>query len=293
MINNLPKISGEYFFNFDTSKISFMKVGGICDLLFVPKDINDLMFFILNKPQNLPIIIIGNLSNTIVTDRGIRGCCISLKNLNNIKVSDNYLEVECGIIINNFIKFCIKNNISCCEQLYMIPATIGGTLAMNAGTPLFEIKNIVKSIKLLNLYNGNILTIDNSKMVYRNGNLPKYHVAISCTLRIHKMSSNIIQSIVKSIIQKRIETQPINAKTCGSTFKNPIGYKAWQLIKESGCCRLQIGDAKVSDKHCNFIINEGKATSTDVINLIKLIREKVFHNTGILLEPEVKIIGEQ
>ena len=89
-----------------------------------------------------------------------------------------------------------------------------------------------------------------------------------------------------------VETQPINTNTCGSTFKNPLGYKAWQLIKESGCCGLRVGRAVVSDKHCNFIINDGNATSSDVINLINIIKEKVFNNTGILLEPEVKIVGE-
>lgn len=287
----LPEIKGQYFYNFDISKISFMKVGGMCDVLYVPQDINDLIYFIQNKQKNLPITIIGNLSNTIVSDNGIRGCCISLKNLNNITILDSFVEVECGITINKFVKFCVNNNISCCEQLYVIPGTIGGALAMNAGIPSFEIKDVVKSIKLINIDNGNILEIDNNNMSYRNGNLPKDHIAISCTLKTKYEDSNKLKQTIKNIIKKRLETQPINTNTCGSTFKNPQGYKAWQLIKESGCYDLKVGGARVSDKHCNFIVNDGNAKSNDVIQLIKLIQEKVFIKTGILLEPEVKIIG--
>ena len=288
----LPIVKGQYHYNFDISKISFMKVGGICDLLYIPQDINDLIYFIQNKQKNIPITIVGNLSNTIVTDKGIRGCCISLKNLNNITILDNYIRVECGITINKFVKFCIDHNISCCEQLYVIPGTIGGALVMNAGISSFEIKDVVKSITLVNINNGNILTVDNSNMSYRNGNLPSNYIAVSCILKTKYEDSNKLKSTIQNIMKKRMETQPINTNTCGSTFKNPLGYKAWQLIKESGCCGLRVGRAVVSDKHCNFIINDGNATSSDVINLINIIKEKVFNNTGILLEPEVKIVGE-
>lgn len=287
----LPEVKGQYYYNFDISKISFMKVGGICDVLYIPQDINDLIYFIQNKQKDIQVTIIGNLSNTIVTDDGIRGCCISLKNLNNITVRNNFIEVECGITLNNFVKFCVSNNISCCEQLYVIPGTIGGALAMNAGVPSFEIKDVVQNIKLINIYNGNILEIDNSNMKYRNGNLPKNYIAVSCILKTKYEDSNKLKQIIKDIIKKRIETQPINTNTCGSTFKNPQGYKAWQLIKESGCCGLRVGGARISDKHCNFIVNDGNAKSSDVIQLIKLIQDKVLSKTGILLEPEVKIIG--
>ena len=288
----LPNVKGQYLYNFDISKISHMKVGGACDVLYIPHDINDLIYFIQNRQKDIPITIIGNLSNTIVTDKGIRGCCISLKNLNNITVLDDFIQVECGITINTFVNFCIKNNISCCEKLYIIPGTIGGALIMNAGIPSFEIKDVVKSITLLNIYDRSISTIDNSKMSYRNGNIHDNYIAVSCTLKTQYKDSNTLKSEIKDIVTKRIETQPINTNTCGSTFKNPSGYKAWKLIKESGCCGLRVGGAVVSDKHCNFIVNEGNATANDVINLINIIKEKVFNNTGILLEQEVKMIGE-
>ena len=287
---NLPKIKGQYYFNFDISNISYMKVGGICDILYVPHDIHDLIHFLHNKPKNLPIYIVGNLSNTIVSDNGTRGCCISLKNLNNITLSENFITVECGITINNLVKYCINNNISCCEQLYVVPGTIGGALVMNAGVPSFEIKEVVESITLININNCSTLIINNSNMKYRNGNLPKNYIAVSCKLKTQYKDSKELQLIVKNIIKKRMETQPINTNTCGSTFKNPPGQKAWQLIKKSGCVGLGIGGAKVSEKHCNFIINDGTAKSSDIIQLISLIQEKVFLKTGILLELEVKII---
>ncbi len=288
----LPKVKGQYLYHFDTSKISYMKVGGICDVLYIPQDIHDMIYFIQTSPKDIPITIIGNLSNTIVTDKGIRGCCISLKNLNKITVLDESIKVECGITINKFIKFCVQNNISCCEKLYIIPGTIGGALIMNAGIPSFEIKDVVESITLLNIDDGNISEIGSSKMSYRNGNIPDNYIAISCILQTKYKDSNVLKSEIKDIMKKRIETQPINTNTCGSTFKNPPGYKAWELINKSGCCGLRIGGAVVSDKHCNFIVNEGNATASDVIQLIKLIKEKVFNSTGILLEQEVKIIGE-
>ena len=288
----LPKVNGQYFYNFDISKISFMRVGGMCDVLYVPQDVNDLIHFIKSKDKDIPVTIVGNLSNTIVTDKGLRGCCISLKNINNIKLLDNNIEVECGITINNFVKFCIKHNISCCEKLCVVPGTIGGALIMNAGIPSFEIKDIVESMTLLSTIDGSISQINDIKMTYRNGNISKDYIAVSCKLKIQYKDSNTIQSEVSNIIKKRLETQPINKNTCGSTFKNPPGYKAWQLIKEAGCCGLRIGGAIVSDKHCNFIINEGNATASDVINLINLIRNTVFNNTGVLLEKEVQIIGE-
>ena len=270
-----------------------MRVGGTCDILYIPQDINDLIYFLQNKPENLPIYVIGNLSNTIVTDKGIRGCCISLQNLNNVTLLNNIIVVECGITISNFVKYCINNNISCCEQLYAIPGTIGGAIVMNAGVPSFEIRDVIESITLININDcSSILTIDNSNMTYRNGNLPKNYIAVSCKLNTQSKNANELRLTIKNIIQKRIKTQPINTNTCGSTFKNPNGYKAWQLIKESGCCGLKIGGAVVSNKHCNFIINEGNATSSDVINLIELIQEKVRNKTGILLESEVKIFGE-
>ena len=270
-----------------------MKVGGICDVLYIPYDINDLIYFIRNKDENIPITIIGNLSNTIVTDKGIRGICISLKNLSNIKILDNTIEVECGFNLNNFIQFCINNNISCCEQLYTIPGTIGGALAMNAGTPTFEIREVLENTKLLNISNGNIINIDNSKMMYRNGNLPNNYIAISCILKTKYKDSNNIKEIIKNIVKKRIETQPIYTNTCGSTFKNPIGYKAWQLIKESGCCGMQIGAARVSEKHCNFIVNINKATATDIENLIDLAKKRVLEKFGIELRTEIRILGKK
>ena len=291
MFHNLPETRGQYCFNFDISKISFMKVGGTCDLLYIPHDIQDLIYFLQNKSKKLPIYIIGNLSNTIIPDSGIRGCCISLKNLSNITLLNNFIIVECGTTINNLVKYCINNNISCCEQLYVIPGTIGGALVMNAGVPSFEIKDVIESITLIDINNCSTLTINNNNMKYRNGNLPENHIAVSCKLKTQYKDSNDLKEIIRNIMKKRMETQPINTNTCGSTFKNPPGHKAWQLIKESGCVGLKVGGARVSDKHCNFIMNEGKATANDVIQLISLIQETVFIKTGILLEPEVKILG--
>ena len=199
---NLPETKGKYYFDFDISKISFMKVGGTCDVLYVPHNIQDLICFLQRKPRNLPIYIIGNLSNTIISDNGIKGCCISLKNLNNITLLNNFMIVECGITINDLVKYCINNNISCCEQLYIIPGTIGGAIAMNAGVPSFEIKDVIESVNLVNINNYSILTIDNINMQYRNGNLPENHIAVSCKLKTQYKDSKALTEIIRNIIRK-------------------------------------------------------------------------------------------
>ena len=281
-------IRGKCYRNFDLSKLSFFKVGGPCDLFFVPEDIEDLQNFIAHN--SLPITVLGNMSNVLILDGGIRGCVISLSKLNRIKkyYSDT-VEVECGVNLSKFIKEAATQGISCCERLYTIPGTVGGALAMNAGVPEFEISDALKSFTYINDFEE-LIVVDDINMSYRNGNLPG--IAVSCILECHKDNSQEILQRLKHIFVDRLKKQPITVATCGSTFKNPDGYKAWQLIKDSGCSELKIGGAGVSPLHCNFIVNNGNATASDILELINLIKDRVLQYSGILLKEEIKIIGE-
>ena len=291
-IKDLPDIQGQYYFDFNLGEISYIKVGGRCDVLYIPENINDLIYFIQHKPSNLPITILGNLSNTLVLDKGIRGCVVSLRKLNNIEIYDNYVKVECGINLSNLIIVLSNKCISCCEQLYTIPGTIGGALAMNAGIPGFEIKDVLKSIDLVNSTTGELITITGIDMQYRNGNLPKVYIATSCILKTTKKEQDELMQTLRNTLNKRLRTQPIHSATLGSTFKNPAGFKAWELIKESGCHTLKVGGASLSNIHCNFIVNNGTATTNDIIHLINLVQKTVFQRTEILLELEIRIIGK-
>lgn len=266
---------------------SYIKTGGAADMAFFPQNIKELQEFVSN--YNEKITVLGNLSNTLIPDIGIRGCCVFLKNLNSIKIlPDNLIYVESGVLLHTLIKFTMLHNLSCIEKLYCIPGTIGGAIYMNAGTRDFEIKNAIDSIQIMKA-DGTLCNISPESMTYRNGNIPTDAIIISCIFRTKKPLEDL-KTVVKSIFQYRLKTQPINTCTLGSTFKNPLPYKAWELINMANCKQLKIGGAQVSDKHSNFIINDGTATSNDVINLIQEIQMRVLVCTGVKLEPEVKLM---
>ncbi|MDR2666651.1 MAG: UDP-N-acetylmuramate dehydrogenase [Holosporales bacterium] len=294
MLHELPKVYGEYVFNFPLKDLSFLGVGGVCDVLFRPKNYDDLACFLRNKPNELEITVLGNLSNVLILDGGIRGCVITLpKSLDDAIFLQNKLIAGAGVILTQLIRRCLELNISCCEKLIGIPGTLGGAIAMNAGIPDFEISDVLESVTGID-FNGHNLVFakDDINMQYRDGCIPEGVVIISATLKTHHKTEKEIMKDIDSVLLKRKNSQPIGQKTCGSTFKNPIGIKAWQLIKAANCDKLRIGDAAVSDVHCNFLVNLGNAKALDFLCLIKMIKEKVFEKTEVLLEEEVVIIGE-
>ena len=285
---DLPQIRGQYKFNFNLGKTAYFRTGGHANIVFIPSDIDDLRNFIINKPADLKTLVLGNLSNVLVLESGLRECVIFLKNLNKIEVCENNIFAEAGALLCNVIKTAATKNIACCENLYMIPGTVGGALAMNAGVPEFEICDALTELTYIN-DRGELITTSNFNMKYRDGNLNG--IAVSCVLR-GRPDINISAELAK-IFQKRIKTQPITAATCGCTFKNPKGQKAWQLISSAGCLELKVGGAHLSPLHCNFIINDGTATPSDILALIDLVKARVFDATGVILEEEVKILGER
>ncbi|MDR1288964.1 MAG: UDP-N-acetylmuramate dehydrogenase [Holosporales bacterium] len=290
----LPEIRGEYIFNRKIKEISFIGTGGICDILFYPKDEEDLAHFLHNRSYDLPIICLGNLSNTLVSDEGFRGCIVILsKFMRNIKFGENYVYAEAGAMLGRFITECVENGISCCERLFCIPGTIGGAIAMNAGIPDFEISDVIIDINCIN-YEGQKFSLKRSEidMQYRNGNIPKNLIITSATFKTSKKTEQELNSTLDEIFKKRSSSQPMGRQTLGSTFKNPNEFKAWQLIREAGCDNLKVGQASVCDLHANFLINTGDASSAEFIELIRLIKEKVFEKSGILLEEEIIFIGE-
>ncbi len=292
--NVLPDIRGEYRLNFAINTQSFFKVGGNCDVMFIPADIDDLLQFLKKKPKDLKITVLGNMSNVLISDYGIQGCVIRLNTLNKVNFYNDYVDVQAGTLLPKFISDCAKHNVSCCEKLCCIPGTIGGAIFMNAGIPGFEISDVLVSVSCVN-FSGEqkIFNKEELNMTYRNGNIQKDSIITSVRLKIRSKDTKQIIDEINELQAKRLKSQPVGQATCGSTFKNPDGAKAWELIKRAGCDKLSVGDAIVSEKHCNFLINTGNAKASDFVKLIDMIKARVFEKTGYDLQEEIKRIGDK
>lgn len=296
MYENLPKIRGEYRFNYNISKSTWFNVGGIVDVLFKPEDEDDLTFFLKNKPAEIPYIILGVCSNVIVRDGGYRGVLIKLgRNFTNISHQGETIKVGAGALDSNVARYAAENNIAGLEFLIGIPGTIGGNIAMNAGAYGTEIKDVLLEATAVDKHgNKKIYTNEILNFEYRKAYFEEGTIFISCVLKGFNGDADEIKRKMQQISSSREETQPVRTKTGGSTFKNPKNSdkKAWQLIDEAGLRGYKIGGAQISEKHCNFLINTGAATAKDIEDLGDYAIQKVFEKSGIKLDWEIKRIGE-
>ncbi len=290
-----PNFKGKLISNFSLKKLTFFNIGGICDLFFLPKNIEDLQNFLVYK-SNMKTICLGAMSNVLILDSGFRGCVISTTDsFQDITFfENNIVKVGSGVSLSKFIISCIEKELSCCEQMFCIPGTIGGALYMNAGIPSFEIFDVLIEIYCVDSSGTSItLSKKNIKYTYRNGNIPKNLIITACLLKTSFLPKIDLQNTISKIKKERIQSQPIGLKTCGSTFKNPPGMKAWKLIESAGCKGMRYKGASLSNLHCNFIINDNEATSDDILGLINNIKDRVLKHHGIILEEEIKIIGNK
>lgn len=293
MINILPEIRGSYRENFKLANVTWFNVGGPADILFKPADLEDLIYFLKNKPSHIPYMILGVGSNLLVRDGGIRGVVIRLgKGFTDISHIDNELSVGAGALDINVSKYCAENSLEGLEFLSGIPGVIGSALAMNAGAYGKEISDCLIKAEALD-QNGNLICLNNKecKFKYRGNELDSSLIFTKAYFKVKPGNQTDIQNRIQQIQIQREESQPIRSKTSGSSFKNPTGGKAWELIDQAGCRGLKNGDAMVSDKHCNFLINTGCATAKEIEDLGETVRKKVFEKSGIMLEWEIKIIG--
>jgi UDP-N-acetylmuramate dehydrogenase len=294
VINNLPKVEGEYRLNAELTKTNWFNVGGPADILFRPKDTHDLAGFLASKPYSLPITTLGVGSNIIIRDGGIEGVVIKLgRGFNYIDIIEpGKIKVGAAVLNFNFVQFCLTNSIRGFEFMVGIPGTIGGGIAMNAGAYGAEFKDIIDYIIAID-ESGNIHKISNQDIgfVYRGNTLPEGMVFVEAVFNFELGQKEEIKDKIDFIIETRNASQPVREKTGGSTFANPKGYKAWQLIDAAGCRGLQINDAQISELHCNFMINLGQATAKDLEDLGEMVRQKVLANSGVKLEWEIKRIG--
>ena len=290
------KFPGQILFDENLSKYSWFNLGGPAKIIFKPKNLNELSIF-LKKTNGLgKIKVLGAGSNTLIRDGGFNGIIIKLgKSFSHISLFDkNTIIAGSSTLDKNLSNFGLDNSLSGFEFLSCIPGTIGGGIRMNSGCYGEDISKILISVQVMDL-NGQVRVIYSSDInfSYRACNLDSNLIFISATLRGKKESKLNIQKKINNLVEKKKEDQPSKIKTCGSTFKNPENNKAWSLIKNSGCAGMKIGDAYISEKHCNFFVNKKNAKSQDLENLIYQVKSKVLNKTGIKLELELEIIGEK
>lgn len=294
LIDRLPKMRGRYRENAELAKSNWFQVGGAAEVLFKPEDTQDLAKFLKQKPKDVPITVIGVGSNLILRDGGIKGVVIRLgRGFTQCEVKDDTIFAGAACMDIHVAQIAQEAGISGLEFLSGIPGTIGGALRMNGGAYGSDIAQILEAAEAVDL-EGNIhqLSLAEMQFTYRHCGVPEGWIFTACTLRGTVGDAAEIGRRMDEIKQARETSQPIRSRTGGSTFKNPEGHKAWQLIDAAGCRGLRMGDAQVSELHCNFLINHGSATAKDLEALGEEVRRRVHAHSGILLEWEIKRIGE-
>ena len=283
------------FQNKKMSNLTWFGVGGLSKYYFQPSSEKDLVTFLKDNELNLPIYPLGAGSNIIIRDKGFNGIIIHFNKLKEISIDEKgIINTYCGAMDADVARFARNHSRTDLEFLIGIPGTIGGGIKMNSGAYGSEIKKILIDVTAINK-NGMLkkFTVEDLKLDYRTNKLSQEWMFLKARFKSNKGSKDLIQKKMKEIIQSRKTSQPTGKKTGGSTFMNGKDFKAWELIDNAGCRGLKKGGAIISNKHCNFIINEKNATAADIEKLGETVRKKVFEKTGKKLKWEIKIIGEK
>ncbi len=297
--NDVFKKFGDNFSeNVSLANYSWFNLGGNAEYFFKAKNIEQLNEFLkVAKKKNLKITILGAGSNTLFRDNGVKGVVIKLSNdFSYIKLIDkDIIEVGAATLDRKVANFAKDNSLQNLEFLSCIPGSIGGAIIMNSGCYDTDISKVLLSVKAIDKKKFSIIDIEKKDIdfSYRGTNIPDNYIIISAKLKCFTGKKEEIERKQNEFIERKKLSQPSQIKTCGSTFKNiSKEKKAWMLIKEAGCDNFKEGDASISEKHCNFFVNNGKAKSSDIENLINKVKKRVFTKTGVNLELEIKIVGE-
>jgi len=294
LISRLPQTYGEIIPNADVAKGTWFRVGGVAEILFKPNNTQDLCGFLSTCPKDVPITVLGLGSNLIIRDGGIKGVVIKLgKSFADISHDNNIVTVGAGASDVLVARYGAKQGLSGMEFLVGIPGNIGGALRMNAGAYGTEIADILIDCTVVNR-DGLIQTFkrDEVDFSYRHNGLPDNVIFISARFKTTPQNPDIITAQLDEIKTQREETQPVKDRTGGSTFANPEGYKAWELIDSVGGREYKIGGASMSEKHCNFMLNDGTATAQNLEDLGEEMIRRVYEKHGIKLRWEIRRIGE-
>ena len=297
--NTVKELSqyGRVEFNSPLSHHTTFKTGGNADILITPHTEDSIPHIIpIIKNEHIPINIIGGGSNLLISDKGLAGITIKIAGtMNSFNVSDGYIYAGAALSKEEFISDAVNAGFGGIEFMAGIPGTIGGGIFMNAGTYMGTFSGILKKIRLLN-DTGMVVEVSSDELMsgYRRMAIAENNIIIGGYFSLPKSDNTPeIKMRIDSIIKERWEKHPMDYPSAGSVFKNPDTFSSWKLINDSGLKGYRIGGAEVSEKHTNFIINRGNATSSDIYNLIKYIQEQVYNSTGVKLETEIKMMGEK
>jgi len=288
-------LRGELLLNEPLSGHTSWRVGGPADRLYLPADRDDLLDFLRSLPPQEPLFWLGLGSNLLVRDGGIRGTVICTKNrLKGMRlIDDERIYVEAGVPCALVARFCAEQSLNGAEFLAGIPGTFGGALAMNAGAFGGETWPLVESVWTTDRF-GRVHERAASayQVAYRNVQGPDNEWFLAAHLKLVHGDTARSRDRIKALLAQRAASQPVSQPSCGSVFRNPAGDHAARLIESCGMKGYRIGDACVSEKHANFIVNLGAATAVDIEALIGKLRDEVKAQRGVSLEPEVRVVGE-
>lgn len=280
--------------NINLSQYSRFGVGGEAEYLFMPSSVEELINFVKNKKYVEPINVVGAGSNILFEDGLIKGTIISTKKLNKIELKDGFICAECGVLNSKLFNFVKNNNFGGFEFLGCIPGSIGGSCRMNAGCYGREMKDIIYDVEVLD-FDGNVktYTLNECGFSYRNSLLNDL-IVLSVKFKTDFIEDKVvIGENFKKMIDEKIKSQPINEKTCGSTFKNLPDMPAWKVIKELGLQDVDFNGVKYSAKHANFLVNINSNKAKNICDLIQLTKNRAKKELDIDLELEIQIIGNE
>ncbi len=289
----LPPVRGTYTSDAPLKDLVWFRAGGPAEILFRPADAEDLATFLAAKPADTRASVIGVGSNLLIRDGGIPGVVVRLPgSFGKTAIEGTRVTAGAAALDANVAKTAAESGIAGLEFLRGIPGTIGGALKMNAGCYGREIKDIFAEATAIT-GKGEIVTLKPADMgfVYRKAQVPDDLIFVEAVFEGTPDDPATIRARMDKLVEQREASQPVKTKTGGSTFKNPPGHKAWQLIDEAGCRGLMRGQAQVSEKHCNFLINTGDATAADIEGLGEDVRARVKAKSGVELEWEIKRVG--
>jgi UDP-N-acetylmuramate dehydrogenase len=291
--SRMPELRGRLFANQPLAELTWFRVGGPAQVLFMPEDEDDLAYFLHNLPDAIPVVVIGLGSNLIVRDGGVPGVVIRLgRGFNDIMVEGLRIRAGTAVPDVKVARAAQEAGIAGLAFLRGIPGGIGGALRMNGGAYGRETRDALVEARGVDR-SGNIRVYSNADLhyTYRHCGAPEDVIFTQGLFEGRTGDRAAIAAEMEKITESREATQPIKSRTGGSTFKNPHGHKAWQLIDAAGCRGLVVGDAQVSEMHCNFLINRGQASASDIETLGETVRRRVKETSGVTLEWEIKRIG--
>jgi UDP-N-acetylmuramate dehydrogenase len=290
---SMPELRGRVLPNQPLAELTWFRVGGPAQLLFMPEDESDLCYFLARWPAELPVTAIGLGSNLIVRDGGIPGAVVRLgRGFNAIVVEGPRIRAGAAVPDVRVARAAQEAGIAGLSFMRGIPGAVGGALRMNGGAYGRETKDVLVEARTVDR-GGRVRVLANAEMQfgYRHCGASEDYIFTQALFAGEPGDPSHIAAEMNKITEAREATQPVKSRTGGSTFKNPPGRRAWQLIDAAGCRGLQIGDAQVSEMHCNFLINRGTATAAEIEQLGETVRQRVEQHSGVKLEWEIKRIG--